>query len=78
MVGEWPTNCRCQICLKRKAATSGFRFGLPLSCPKCRAKGDYFGILKIPGEKVTPFCPNCKTQLVSSDGRGRIREGKAS
>ena len=42
------------------------RFGLPLSCPKCRSRGTYYGVLKVPGEKASPSCPECSTSLVSS------------
>jgi len=40
-------------------------YGLPLSCPACRAKGVYYGMLKVPGNKATP-CPNCNSPLVAS------------
>lgn len=61
----WPTGCSCRICTLRRAAISGLRFGLPLVCPKCQLDSNYYGILKIPGQKVAPTCPNCSTALVS-------------
>ena len=40
-------------------------FGWPLVCPKCYDQpGRYFGILKVPSERVDMNCPNCKTRLV--------------
>jgi hypothetical protein len=47
----------------RRSATSGYTFGAPLVCPNCRERGGYFGVLKIPGERVAPTCPSCDTQL---------------
>lgn len=48
----------------KRSATSGYTFGAPLICTKCRASGGYYGVLKIPGERVAPACPNCDTLLV--------------
>jgi hypothetical protein len=39
-------------------------YGLPLICPSCREKGNYYGMLKVPGNKSAP-CPNCGTPLIS-------------
>jgi hypothetical protein len=39
-------------------------YGLPLFCPACPEKGNYYGMLKVPGNKAVP-CPNCGTPLIS-------------
>jgi len=62
-MSEWPSGCSCRVCTLRRAAIGGLRFGLPLVCPKCYTTGNYYGILKVPGLKVAPACPNCSTDL---------------
>lgn len=51
------------------------RFGWTLVCPKCYDKpGHYYGILKVPSERVNMECPNCKTRLVDVE---RLRAAHA-
>jgi ssDNA-binding Zn-finger/Zn-ribbon topoisomerase 1 len=46
-------------------------YGLPLICPACPEKGNYFGMLKVPGNKAIP-CPNCGTSLIALRKHRRI------
>jgi len=42
-------------------------YGLPLRCEPCHAKGVFFGMLKVPGNKAVP-CPNCGAKLTALRG----------
>jgi hypothetical protein len=39
-------------------------YGLPLRCEECFRKGEFFGMLKVPGNKAVP-CPNCGKKLTA-------------
>jgi len=43
-------------------------YGLPLRCEECLKKGEFFGMLKVPGNKAVP-CPNCGAKLTAYRSR---------
>jgi hypothetical protein len=45
-------------------------YGLPLRCEECLKKGEFFGMLKVPGNKAVP-CPNCGAKLTAYRSRRR-------